>query len=616
MDTSGQRYVVKYQYNELNQLVRIQGKDEVIAGYKLKDEAELHYDARGNMLRIQSEGKNIGEYIYDAANRLIRTTTHTGTVAAYAYDGAGRRVKKEIGGDTYDYMVDMTTPYNDVLYVRHENQHGKTALKYLYGNKLFGAKEADESSFYLHDEMGSPIRVMDNEGKSLGVTRYDTFGRPNSYGDVRNDVRGLMSFTGYEDDRDTGLMYVQARYYMPKLGRFVEEDRNKGNGFVQASLNRYVHCYANPLMYVDRDGHEPQRINYDEYEYTPVYVELKNVVESAGGAVKYIEGDTNWLGQPKGNATIEVTFDGKTVTFEQVKDKEAYEAVTDRDDIFYQEKIKVKDEGDWFSHTEYKEYIDIHRLNKAFGYNSIFYYKFICDAIRSDYEAALEYQEMMMRESGNKTFSDGAVEENLDNEGPGEIPSDVLSLMHSLIDSTWGISDNTAEKWFLSTNTAVISKYGLNSTNIGDVTAAVKNAGVSPVLFYAYTVNEGGGQGGFINHYGKSYYANNGGDTAVNAATGDAKYLASQSVNMNGNPAWIDYGNPVDFVPASVKTSGNNDFASMPSGSIGRAYIPATAAATWEVYYPDGLLKSYNKVQNYGAPMEGVLSFIKAMSNY
>jgi len=133
-------------------------------------------------------------------------------------------------------------------------------------------------------------------------------------------------------------MYVQARYYMPKLGRFVEEDRNKGNGFVQASLNRYVHCYANPLMYVDRDGHEPQRINYDEYEYTPVYVELKNVVESAGGAVKYIEGDTNWLGQPKGNATIEVTFDGKTVTFEQVKDKEAYEAVTDRDDIFYQKK--------------------------------------------------------------------------------------------------------------------------------------------------------------------------------------------------------------------------------------------------------------------------------------
>jgi len=45
-------------------------------------------------------------------------------------------------------------------------------------------------------------------------------------------------------------------------------------------------------------------------------------------------------------------------------------------------------------------------------------------------------------------------------------------------------------------------------------------------------------------------------------------------------------------------------------------YIPATAAVTWEVYYPEGLSKSYNQVQNYGAPLQGVLSFINAMSNY
>ncbi|TCL60993.1 hypothetical protein EDD76_10190 [Kineothrix alysoides] len=201
-------------------------------------------------------------------------------------------------------------------------------------------------------------------------------------------------------------------------------------------------------------------------------------------------------------------------------------------------------------------------------------------------------------------------------EGMGNIPSDVLSLMNASIDSTWCISDSTAEAWFLSTNTVVIKKYDLNSTNIGEVTAAIKATGVSPVFFYAYVVNEGGGAGGFINHYGKNYYANNGGDTAVNAASGDAKYLASQSAKMNSSPAWIDAGNPVDFVPLSVKDSGNASFASMPSGSIGRAYIPATAAATWEVYYPEGLLKSYNKVQNYGAPMKGVLRFIVAMSKY
>ncbi len=146
------------------------------------------------------------------------------------------------------------------------------------------------------------------------------------------------------------------------------------------------------------------------------------------------------------------------------------------------------------------------------------------------------------------------------NKGSASVPSDVFSLMNSPIDSTWGISDSSAEAWFLSTNTEVIKRYGLNSTNIGEVTAAVKAAGVSPVFFYAYTVNEGGGLGGFINHYKKTYYSENGGDTAINAASGDAQYLADWSKNMNSKPAWYDmdykrqgFSAPVDFVPQSVK---------------------------------------------------------------
>lgn len=56
---------------------------------------------------------------------------------------------------------------------------------------------------------------------------------------------------------------------------------------------------------------------------------------------------------------------------------------------------------------------------------------------------------------------------------------------------------------------------------------------VSPVFFYLYTVNENGGAGGFINHHGKDHYAENGGDTAVNAASGEAQYLAQKSTDMN-----------------------------------------------------------------------------------
>lgn len=194
--------------------------------------------------------------------------------------------------------------------------------------------------------------------------------------------------------------------------------------------------------------------------------------------------------------------------------------------------------------------------------------------------------------------------------GAGVDSSQILAFAASSIDSTWGVSDSTAEQWFLQQAGArtAIAKYGLNASNIGNITSAVKAAGVSVVFFYAYAVNEGGGSGGFINHY--DHEVAGGG---VGNATSDAEYLADQSKIMDSHPSWIDAGNPVDFVPKDVQDAGNAAFQSMPSGTIGRAYIPATAATTWEVYYPNGLKGEYNKVQDYGSPLHDTMQNIQKM---
>jgi cell wall-associated NlpC family hydrolase len=190
---------------------------------------------------------------------------------------------------------------------------------------------------------------------------------------------------------------------------------------------------------------------------------------------------------------------------------------------------------------------------------------------------------------------------------PGD--SGILAFAKQPIDSDFGISDSAAEQWFLGTGARALSKYGLNSSNIGEVTAAIKAAGVSVPFFYAYTLEEGSTLGGFINHYGSD---TSGG--AVGNATRDATYLANQSKIMTSNPAWVDVGtNNLDFVPKDTQSKGNADFQSMPSGTIGRAYIPATAATTWEVYYPDGLKKEFNKIQDYGTPLQHVIDRVTDM---
>jgi hypothetical protein len=215
--------------------------------------------------------------------------------------------------------------------------------------------------------------------------------------------------------------------------------------------------------------------------------------------------------------------------------------------------------------------------------------------------------------TGNECVTPGSV-------GAPSISDDQLMAFASLpLTATWNISDTTAEQWFLKQTGArpTITRYGLNESNIGAITSIVKGIGVSPVFFYAYAANEGGGEGGFINHY--SNEASGGG--AGNARR-DAEYLVNQSNTMNSIPAWVDVGrasrragggSPVDFVPQDVKDSGNAHFQGIPAGTIGRAYIPATAATTWEVYFPDGLKKEFNLVQNYGRPLADTMRHIETM---
>lgn len=179
------------------------------------------------------------------------------------------------------------------------------------------------------------------------------------------------------------------------------------------------------------------------------------------------------------------------------------------------------------------------------------------------------------------------------------------------ITTTWNISNSTVEQWFLKQagSWATVSKYGLNSSNIGQVTAAVEAANVSPVFFYLYAVNEGGGAGGFINHYSSDIP----GGGPANAAR-DAAYLATQSANKSGGPA-TGGGEPSDMPTADAQQI----LTALPSGSIGVVYIQATSAVTAELEYLSGKSGDWNPgdsaspATQFGSPLEEAMKNIQTM---
>lgn len=66
-----------------------------------------------------------------------------------------------------------------------------------------------------------------------------------------------QKYTGQVDDSDeTGLLYYNARYYDPSLGRFITPDSIVSDPTNSQSFNRYMYVLGNPINYNDPSGFE------------------------------------------------------------------------------------------------------------------------------------------------------------------------------------------------------------------------------------------------------------------------------------------------------------------------------------------------------------------------
>ena len=65
-------------------------------------------------------------------------------------------------------------------------------------------------------------------------------------------------YRGYYYDTETGLYFLQTRYYDPEVGRFLNRDAvTYADPETIGGLNLYAYCLNNPVMYSDPTGHAP-----------------------------------------------------------------------------------------------------------------------------------------------------------------------------------------------------------------------------------------------------------------------------------------------------------------------------------------------------------------------
>jgi RHS repeat-associated protein len=129
------------------------------------------------------------------------------------------------------------------------------SLVFLVSLTCSAAAAVLSTTYYHADLQGSPVAATNEAGQVIWREIYKPFGEK-----IIDDMESFdndRAFTGYVEDRESGLLYAGARYYHPATGRFMGTDPVYFDEDNIHSFNRYAYANNNPYRYIDPDGNSP-----------------------------------------------------------------------------------------------------------------------------------------------------------------------------------------------------------------------------------------------------------------------------------------------------------------------------------------------------------------------
>ena len=237
----------KYMSNRITEVTKKSGDTVLGRTY-------YYQEANGNtyqkiVTNEYGEPVEVTDYTYNSWNLMDSASVKKGntrTDVTYKYDATGRRNGKITEVYENGQLADSKTTeyiwYGDKVQYEEETQNSAVSPKINMWGVTGIAARNDE--VFSSDAHGNTDEGYDG---TTTVRRYiyDAYG--NAISDNGEDDNPYR-YCGENYDEETGLYYLRARYYDPRIGRFLTEDPAKDG------LNWYVYCGGNPVMFVDPSG--------------------------------------------------------------------------------------------------------------------------------------------------------------------------------------------------------------------------------------------------------------------------------------------------------------------------------------------------------------------------
>ena len=214
------------------------------------DAKRIQYDTVGNPTSY-----NGWSFTWEAGRQLA-SMSKSGMDIAYQYNADGLRTKKTVtqsGASTvYEYL------WNESRLVGQKVGNDAVRILYDANDEPVGFTVNDTASYYyVKNLQGDVLAIVDKTGAEKVSYVYDAYGQIVSMtGDATLQKLNPCTYRGYYYDAETGLYYLQSRYYNPEWGRFINADKtevlNITNNVKQANL--YIYAENNPINYIDSSG--------------------------------------------------------------------------------------------------------------------------------------------------------------------------------------------------------------------------------------------------------------------------------------------------------------------------------------------------------------------------
>ncbi len=215
--------------------------------------SNISYDANGNPLSYRD-----GMSFEWENGRILKNINTSDKAVQMSYDSNGMRTQKSVDGVKTNYYYDSNKNLialvkgNDTLLFYYDSDGSATSFS--YNGTMY---------FYVKNLQGDVVRIIDLSGTEVASYVYDAWGNiKDTNGEPTIREINPIRYRGYVYDTETGLYYLQSRYYDPFAGRFLNADAYYDTCNSVLSTNMFAYCESDPINYIDPYGYASYKNSY------------------------------------------------------------------------------------------------------------------------------------------------------------------------------------------------------------------------------------------------------------------------------------------------------------------------------------------------------------------